>query len=642
MSRVIISWTLALTGLLADPRILVAQDVTAPYDEMAARIWFDRGEEPLLERGEQVRIYYRTTVDAYVSIFNIDTNGTVRLVFPRSPDEGHYVRGGYDYRLLFPGSEYWSVDDHPGMGYFFAVASPQPFEFGDIEYSFYDRGWDLTQIGQSVYTDPYVAMDDYVAALIPDWEYVPYALDFATYQVGSSAHDYPRFLCYECHGFRPYTVWNPYLYECTSYRVVVYTDPWYYPSYRYRGDRVVYTRPPRPGTPRFEFKERVDGDRPDVEYVTRPVVADRPGVPGDPALRRSARDAETVAAPVVGDDAGGGSRSATPRGVPTDLSRLRRDGAATIPSGAPTRPTGVLPGRTDAGGVGGEGRAVPPTSVGARPILERRSGDVRDASGRAEPGTGGVPDVPSDPDPVRSRPGSPSAPSVPARVPSAGSAGSGSGTVTPPAGGSGGRPAPTRPSSLGVPRPRPSSSTPVVRRSGATGPRWVPVLGGDRDSGSTGSAGGDGTRSGAVAPSTPARRGVVVFEGTPESPGYTVTREGGVVVIRGRGPARPSEATAGPEPVRASPAQRPPAEVSAPARPSQRVEPAGGAARTSPLPRTRSGGASVPRQVGRSAPAGRTGGSASPPTVRRSGGGSTPRPSSGGAPSPGGGAVRRR
>jgi hypothetical protein len=52
-----------------------------------------QGDKTLLQRGDQVRVYYRASQDAYVAIFHIDTDGTTRLAFPHSPDENHYVRG---------------------------------------------------------------------------------------------------------------------------------------------------------------------------------------------------------------------------------------------------------------------------------------------------------------------------------------------------------------------------------------------------------------------------------------------------------------------------------------------------------------------------------------------------------------------
>ena len=103
-------------------------------------------------------------------------------------------------------------------------------------------------------------MDDFVAALLPDWENAPYALDFTTYHVGAERYDYPRFVCYDCHAFRPFYSWNPYHYSCSAFRVVIYNDPYYYPSNRYRGTRVVYARPPIFRQPRFAFKERAQGE----------------------------------------------------------------------------------------------------------------------------------------------------------------------------------------------------------------------------------------------------------------------------------------------------------------------------------------------------------------------------------------------
>ena len=236
-----------------------------------ARIWLDRGSDPVVMPGDRVRIYYRSNVDAYVAILQIDADGTVRLLYPRSPTENYYARAERDYRLLFPRSAYWNVDDRPGIGYFFVVTSPKPFDLSDFRYSHNDGGWDLSLVGSTVYTDPYVAIDEYVARLIPDWEYADYGLDFASYQVGE-AHDYPRFLCYQCHGFRPYVAWNPYRYTCTDFRVVVYDDPYFYPSRRYRGRRVVYAVPRSP-RPRFAFKERAPGE-PGTVIVT-PVSGDR-------------------------------------------------------------------------------------------------------------------------------------------------------------------------------------------------------------------------------------------------------------------------------------------------------------------------------------------------------------------------------
>ena len=307
-------------------------------------IWLDRGVDPVLETGDRVRIYYRTPADAYVAILQIDTDGTTRMLYPRSPTENHYARANRDYRLLFPRSTYWNVDDRPGVGYFFIVTSPTPFDLSDFGYSPYDGGWDLSAVGSTVYEDPYVAMDDYVARLVPDWEEVSYGLDFISYNVGGP-HEYPRFLCYQCHGFRPYSSWDPYRYSCLNFRVVVYDDPYFYPSRRYRADRVVLVGPGNPTRPRFEFKERVAGD------------------PGTPV---------TVVR--------GGNTANPPRGPDRPRTDQRADGGRVAAPPVAPRPARLrapnLSDRDDSAGSGSDRRRVitPPAvdEIPRRPTLERR------------------------------------------------------------------------------------------------------------------------------------------------------------------------------------------------------------------------------------------------------------------------------
>ena len=311
-----------------------AQQVQEP------RIWLDRGVDPVLEAGDRVRIYYRTNADAYVAILQIDTDGTTRMLYPRSPTENHYARADRDYRLLFPRSAYWNVHDRPGVGYFFVVTSPTPFDLSEFGYSYYDGGWDLSAVGSTVYSDPYVAMDDYVARLVPDWEYVDYGLDFLSYNVGS-AHEFPRFLCYQCHGFRPYSTWNPYRYACVDFRVVVYDDPYFYPSYRYRTNRVVMVGPRSPTSPRFGFKERAAGDPGTPVTVVRqgrsddpPPLADRPRT-GPRAGRARVASPPVVPPPTT-------IRRRTPSGR-DEASRVRTGGERGTPPPAddrePRRPT---------------------------------------------------------------------------------------------------------------------------------------------------------------------------------------------------------------------------------------------------------------------------------------------------------------
>jgi hypothetical protein len=236
-------------------------------DSLETRVWLDRGDEPVVEQGDEIRVYYRTSADAYATIFRVDTDGTISLLFPQHPDADPFVGGGRDYRLVLRDGPRWRVDDDPGVGYFFMVASDSPPDLSLFGFDAED-GWDLSGVGAAVYEDPYVAIDDYVAAVIPDWDVVPYALDFLTYNVGED-HDFPRFLCYDCHGFQSYSSWNPYDAACSSFQVVIWDDPYFYPSYRYSGRRVVVARPRAP-RPRYGVTARVLG------APWRPIVRTRP------------------------------------------------------------------------------------------------------------------------------------------------------------------------------------------------------------------------------------------------------------------------------------------------------------------------------------------------------------------------------
>ena len=272
----------------------------APVEEGAleTRVWLDRGDEPVLRRGETVRIYYRTSEDAYAAIFRIDTDGRISLVSPQHPSAAGVVRGGRDYRLMLPNSPVWRVNEDPGVGYFFMLASPEPLNLSVFPFD-PNFGWDLGAVGDVVYEDPYLAIDEYVAQLIPDWEVVPYALDFITYNVGDT-HTYPRFLCYECHEARPYASWNPYSVPCPTTRIVIWDDPYFYPSYRYSGMRVVVARPVVT-QPRYAVAARVSGD----SY--RPLIRSRPAPPRAVADFKEAPSA--------------GSRDATPRRVAPQASQ---------------------------------------------------------------------------------------------------------------------------------------------------------------------------------------------------------------------------------------------------------------------------------------------------------------------------------
>ncbi|MEX2466420.1 MAG: DUF4384 domain-containing protein [Gemmatimonadota bacterium] len=360
---------------------LSAQSI--PDDEpVEARLWLDGVDEPVVQRGERVRIQYHTSFDAYTAVFRIDTDGRISLLHPSTPRQTGHARGGRDHQLLLARSPFWTVADDPGVGYLFLVASPEPLDLSSFGYH-PTFGWDLSAVASAVYDDPYLAMDDFVAAMIPSWETVPYALDFVTYHVGEP-RSYPRFLCYDCHTPQSYADWNPYAEMCTDYRIVIYDDPYFYPAYRYAGSRTVFPRP-LPDRPRYTVAVRGGGDgwapivrvraapsRP-VEFKETPVRA-AAGAP----VRRPASARVGAASGRVVPPSGRSTRTAVPPRASTPQPRRASPSAAGARAGV-ERPT---PSRARPAASTPESRGSANQADGARP--RRRTTPTRPSANRPE------------------------------------------------------------------------------------------------------------------------------------------------------------------------------------------------------------------------------------------------------------------
>jgi hypothetical protein len=265
-----------MLGLVLLPAVtLGAASVPSPHraawlhnQPPGIRIWTSHGE--VYRRGERVTVFFRTELDAFVTILRVDTDGRIRVLFPRQPWEDNFVAGGRTYDVANYGHDAFVVDDYPGIGYVFAVASRDPFVY-DPWIS--DGRWDLYSVGyERVTGDPYVTLEETVGRILPPG-YPDYDTHLLPYYV-ERRYDYPRFVCYDCHAYTSYTYWNPYLYRCSRFALVIYTDPFYfYPSYwyptRYYGTtRVVYVRPGQRDS-RYVFKPRESLAQPAIDYRER-------------------------------------------------------------------------------------------------------------------------------------------------------------------------------------------------------------------------------------------------------------------------------------------------------------------------------------------------------------------------------------
>src|SRR5438128_638022 len=129
-------------------------------DEKPVRVWLDPSGPPLA-RGDPVRVYVRTAEDGYLIVVHRSTDGRIRVLFPASPADDPFVRGGtYEIRSAGAGVEGPAGGGGVGGGAAFVVAEPD------------GQGLVLAAVSPSSYRfDEFVRVADWNPdALAPSWQ----------------------------------------------------------------------------------------------------------------------------------------------------------------------------------------------------------------------------------------------------------------------------------------------------------------------------------------------------------------------------------------------------------------------------------------------------------------------------------------
>jgi outer membrane protein OmpA-like peptidoglycan-associated protein len=78
--------------------------------------------------GEKAVIYFKTDVDGYVTLYDIDTQGGVLVIFPNRHTPDNFVRAGQSYQIPAQRAGYDLIVEGPeGIEYVEAVASTNPY-----------------------------------------------------------------------------------------------------------------------------------------------------------------------------------------------------------------------------------------------------------------------------------------------------------------------------------------------------------------------------------------------------------------------------------------------------------------------------------------------------------------------------------
>jgi hypothetical protein len=178
-------------------------------------VWINKEEGGIYRPGESMRVFFRSSVDAHVLVYNIDTEGYIHLVYPYGAADPMRVEGGRTYNIPARHDPYDLVaDGPPGMEFVVAVASRYPFR---------DLPWYLTggapgsePIGRDeddelesgvIVGDPYVGMERLNRRILPSQGEGDSDAN-ETYFYIERRVEYPRYVCADCHysafGFDPY------------------------------------------------------------------------------------------------------------------------------------------------------------------------------------------------------------------------------------------------------------------------------------------------------------------------------------------------------------------------------------------------------------------------------------------------------
>jgi hypothetical protein len=265
------------------------------------RIWLN--DDRPYHWGEPIRVFFRTDIDAFVSVVAVDAVGRVQIVFPRSPRDNAAVMGGTSYYVDTRSNSVFNASGSSGTGYVFAIASSEPLDLSAYEQR---RAWRYTYVNDyRIQSAPQQAIAKFASDVLFDAR-SDYSYDLAYVYVRSSRIFASRFcyadapLCrdYWNSGYRGY---SSLCYSAFSFYTYLFNDCFLYGSYYrpYIPRPVVPTSPQPPSTGRPLPRRPIvvsGGWRPDTVSITMP----DPSKPGDPGTGEGTPPANRTEPPEIG------------------------------------------------------------------------------------------------------------------------------------------------------------------------------------------------------------------------------------------------------------------------------------------------------------------------------------------------------
>ncbi len=139
-------------------------------------VWIDRY---VFRSGERIRTYFESEPGAYVTILRITTDGNVAILYPRRPNAQRAYRDELiNNEIPFGGRGEFYLNEPGGVGYVFAVASFEPFDYRGFTSG---NQWSTARLAGFGYGDPYRAVNSFVSRTLPSR--ADYSTDYIQYEI---------------------------------------------------------------------------------------------------------------------------------------------------------------------------------------------------------------------------------------------------------------------------------------------------------------------------------------------------------------------------------------------------------------------------------------------------------------------------
>lgn len=219
MNRSLLTFLLAVTVFSSAAATAAPVEINnSPALQPAAAVDLDvslrliGGTGAVLMPGRDINLTFQTSSDAYVIIYNIDSEGYVHLLYPVD-GRPEMINGKKVHFLPEQGAGVtWEVGGDTGIEYIHAIAVDDPSKIDRDELYYLAQNSTMPEERRlRIDMDPFLAFNMIDEELIPDAERMTPATDYTYFYINRKV-DYPGYLCYKCHS--PSKIPDPYAMEC--------------------------------------------------------------------------------------------------------------------------------------------------------------------------------------------------------------------------------------------------------------------------------------------------------------------------------------------------------------------------------------------------------------------------------------------